>query len=455
MFIRIGAVVLCTLASVALTALVRRSAERMIRQSTATPYAAPNKTPFIQMTGIDVRARRAGRPFLRFTADNLTLFRDLRTVSAKGVREGVGYSDGRPAILFSAGGGNFEPGLGGFQAGTLHLTGGVSAAATAQSLPLIMSTSSIDWQSTRNLVTAPAPVRARVGGLGTVQCGGMVIDARSHTADFRSVEGDANAVATARIMANDTPVSNTSTGDSLVHFSAPGGGHWDNAQRVMTFRGPVRIWQGDVTMQTVGATFDRKTDIATALAPVKITDASNVMTGNTGVVNFRTHIATLDADVHLSGVPSRAASSEAEAELNHPTLMVCDHVEYNYRTKLADAGGHLKITQLDRTVTALKGHYDTKAQLVMLKGDVDARSADGRHMRTPTATLSIDPKNEYLELPGPVTGEFTVPADEDTGKQPRSGSRFGNSARPIHSVAQPTGTSNAPLPPMSAGQGPR
>jgi lipopolysaccharide assembly outer membrane protein LptD (OstA) len=233
-----------------------------------------------------------------------------------------------------------------------------------------------------------------------------------------------------------------------VVFQASQQGHWDEQKHTLTIDGPVIVREGKVEMQTVGAVYDHSTDVAVALAPVTIVDDKNTLTGEHGTINFQTHVATIDGTVEMSATPTSAgnankSSDTLDSQTRKPTRMYCDHIVYNYRTKIADASGHLKIVQTDRTVTADAGKYDTGAQMIALVGNVDGRDTDGKHLTAPSADVSVDPKNEYIDVKGPIVYDF--PVNETDNPLPAT-ARSSTSAPAPDSDAP---TTTAPQPPKS------
>ncbi len=408
------------LAGAALVALlqVQRSALQTL-QSSSNAGNHLNPTPLLTLTGVEIRARSGGKPLLHFSADTLILARDLREVEITNVRGGadtpadampngapVGFAAAQASLLL---GPSFQ------QTANLHLTQ-ASADTRVGSTALHVAAPGLVFQWPRGLVQTIGEVNAQVGNFGNVQCASLSLDVSKRMINFGPFQATV-ALAALGSAATFLPASAQAAGaqptDDKLHFAGSGSSFYSDNNSVLTISGPVVITKGAVTMRTVGVVYNQKTQIATAQSPVTINDDQNTLTGTRGTLNVGTHIATLTGDVHMSAVPAAdPGKSAVNAQANEPTNLVCNHLTYNYRTKLADADGNLKVLQKDRTVTADTGHYDVNAQLITMHGDVDGRSADGKHLHAPEAVVSVNPANEWIQVKGPITYEFTV-SDQD------------------------------------------
>jgi hypothetical protein len=396
---------------------VQHAALQMLRQSAATELVAEAATPLLDLNSVDIQLRDAGRRTMSLHAARFVLMRDLRTISVGAISGGVAYNMGRPVLLFAAGRAVFDAGMGGISSGWLHLDNGVSVNATALHFPVKLTTAGIDWQWPKGEIVARGSVNARVGTLGEASAAILRVDPSSRSAEFTNL----TAVADSKILPLPTPVQgknadSAATGKRVV-FKATEQTHWDDQRKTLATSGPVTVREGDVEMRTVGAIYDQTVDVARALSPVTIIDDKNTLTGDHGSIDFKTHIATLDGSVEMSATPTAPAPGKSgntlESQTRKPTRMFCAHIVYNYRTKVADATGNLKIVQTDRVVTALKGTYDTNAQMIALDGDVDGHDSDGKHLIAPAANISVDPKNEYIDVKGPIEYEFPVSGEDN------------------------------------------
>jgi lipopolysaccharide assembly outer membrane protein LptD (OstA) len=302
----------------------------------------------------------------------------------------------------------------------LELTNGITANFQSDIGPVNISAGGLRWDGAAKMASVMGSIHAEIKNLGTATCQTMALDINNKAVIFGAVQ----IIVLSGAIISQNAVANTSNqstdSQEKIVFNAPQGGRDDEQRKMLHISGPVTVTQGDVKLTTVGIDFDHVTRDAKALAPVVITDDANQLKGDNGDVNFKTHIATVNGHVDIYAVPkdqSTKSSDDLDTEARQPTHMHCDHLVYNYRTKLADADGHLVVLQTSRTVTATTAHYDTVAQVITLHGNVDAKSNDGKHFTAPDATVSVKQDDEWIEIKGPVTYEFT-PSDEDNPLPP-------------------------------------
>jgi lipopolysaccharide export system protein LptA len=418
--------------------VVRQSAVSMLARSESASFDSDRATPLADLNSVDAVFRSAGRETLSLHAARFVLLHDMRTITVDGIATGVAYAAGKPALDFSAGHAWFFAPIGNLNDGRLSLARNVSARTVAAGMPVRATTSGLDWRWPNGIVRASGPVVAQVGTLGTVRSATLSIDPKSESATFSGLE----AVADASVLpVPQTPSSGASASSSAgatdsgrehIVFDADQQGRWDEQTHTLSIAGPVTVREGAVRMQTVGVVYDKSTNTAKALTPVTIVDEKNTVTGDHGDIDFDTHDATLDGNVHLYATPAKAANSgdTLQTQAHKPTNLNCDHIVYNYRTKLADATGHLTVLQTDRTVTADAGHYDTKAELITLVGHVDGRDKDGKHVTAPAATVSVKEGDEYIEVKGPIEWSFDVGSQDNPLPPGTQSSKPGTPAKP-------------------------
>ena len=272
------------------------------------------------------------------------------------------------------------------------------------------------------------PISVSVPALGSATCRPLVVDTHQHTSDFGQVKIVADAPAILTPMPTPAPPTTQKPGaklpddtdDNTVTVDAPGGGHWDEQTKTLPVKGPVTFHQGDAAMSTVGAIYDRKSDIAKGLSPVTITDPETTVTGDQGSVDFKHHIANLTGHIHIDvePKPEKAADPDdtsGEGEARQPSVLTCDAVDYDYRKKFAITKGTVVIKQKHRTVTADQGTYDTVKHIADLTGHVVADSDDGQHMEADHAKISLKKGDEWIDIPHPNVYKFKV-EDEDNPK---------------------------------------
>jgi lipopolysaccharide export system protein LptA len=458
------AVTIClwAIGGVALLVFVRTSAQQLLQTDSQRGPVQASATPLLTLTNLEIRVRSSGAQSLDINANRLILTRDLSNVTIDGVTQGIVTAQSLPNFNFSAG--HLDLHLSAWPSipPLLNLSHGVSAHIDVFGTPVSISAPGLTWQAPSGVATFDGPVTANVANLGTVKCLGMAANPSSGAIEFSGISATMTSLPGARTLLVDDSAPQTAdqsasgdTGaDDSVHVQAPGGGRWDEQQRTLTIRGPVTFTQQDASVQTVGAVYDRATNTAQAGSTVHLKDSQSTLVGDHGTIDFSSHVATLDGNVVLISTPKADADKQTsassdqtlDAQTNKPTTMDCDHMTYNYRTKLADASGNLVIKQTNRTVTADSGHYDANTQVALLSGNIDAKSDDGRDLRTATATISMKKGNEFIDLPGPISGVFSLPSEDN----PRpSGSRGKDKKGAVATIHAPA-ASVAPAPAPSA-----
>jgi len=305
--------------------------------------------------------------------------------------------------------------------------------------PYLIESHNLDYNENTGVIQSSLPVTLSVPRLGAATCRPLLLDTHKRSVDFGAVHVVAQ-ISSALLPTSDTPApsasvdsasqgasakpaekASTNDTDNQVTVDAPQGGHWDDQDRILTVRGPVTFHQGDASMTTVGAVYDRKTDIAHALSPVTMTDPDTIVTGESGDVNFKKHIATLAGQIHIDVRPkpdkdAKTDDTADDSETKQPSVLTCDAIVYNYKAKFATTTGTVVIEQKHRTVTADKGTYDLKAHIAELTGNMVATSDDGKILKADSATVSTKKGDESIDVPHPT--EIVIPVSPDDN--PRS-----------------------------------
>jgi len=303
--------------------------------------------------------------------------------------------------------------------------------------PYQVDSSDLLYDEPSGQIRCANPISIVVPALGTATCKSLMLDSHQHTSDFGHVQIVADAAAVIAPMPTPAPPtaqspakSGDDADDNKVTVDAPGGGHWDEQTKILTVKGPVVFHQGDMTMTTVGATYDRKSDIATGDSPVTIKDPQSTITGDVGSVDFKHHIATLNGHIHIDvepkpdepkpdknakliTAPDDSDTSSDDSATKQPSVMTCDAIDYNYRKKLAVTKGTVVITQKHRKVTSDEGTYNTATHIADLVGHVIADSDDGKHMEADAAEISLKKGDEWIDIPKPKVIQFDIPAEDN------------------------------------------
>jgi lipopolysaccharide assembly outer membrane protein LptD (OstA) len=225
--------------------------------------------------------------------------------------------------------------------------------------------------------------------------------------------------------------------------------HADTSRRTVTPAGAVWTCSGnveftyeDTTLRTDAATYNEKTQVARSPGKLQIDDAQNTITGARGVAYYKTRKAEIAGNVRIVARPRPGDQSAPEGSLRRefkdPVTIICDRVDYNWRTRTATATGNLTFRQKDRTVTAERAVYEGRTEKVTLTGDV--RGFDKTDdVRADSAVVVLREGAESLELIN-VKGRFRIENEEEGSAPP-------DPAAPGAPAAPPEGT--APVPPVT------
>jgi len=156
---------------------------------------------------------------------------------------------------------------------------------------------------------------------------------------------------------------------------------------IRTLRGNVRIASEGTTLRTALAQYNVKTDVAVSPGKVQIDDDRNTLIANTGTAYYRTRAALLQGTVTITVRPTASSTTapqgSARREFRDPVTIYCDRVDYDWRTRVAVATGHLMLKQVTsqgvtRTVTAKRLTYEANAERVTLNDDVHSVDSKGQ-----------------------------------------------------------------------------
>ena len=378
--------------------------------------ARPSISFGLALQDVNLQGCQHGRRLWTFHAARIILSQDRTTASADLLTGGLLYQNFRPVVAFDAGHAQADLGRFGPPTGMLTLSGTVrlrslGAATRRLGSELTVTAPSLIWNGPRGLVECAGPAVAHLGSLGALTATSLAFDTRARILFVGSLSLVAQSP---NISAAAPPAADAKapTEKSVVHIDAPEGGTLNEETRVVTLRGPVTFTQGDSRMETVGGTYDQRAAFARSQSPVTLKDPDMTLAGDQGTVDFNRHIATLAGDIHLTVKPKPEEEKDSDTvdkEARQPTVMTCDQIVYNYKTKQADATGHFVIHQKDRTVTAEMGHYDATAEIATLKAPVKYTTTDGQSLTALSdAVVSLKPGHGSVDVTGPLNGDFPV-----------------------------------------------
>gem|GEM_PF-6662583 len=416
---------------------------RMDPYNALIPSAQANAQP-IQLTDVEIHTRSHGVLTGQLHASSLIISPDRRSVYGNGLTDGIFYKNKHPLVYFTA---PFVQ----YSAPTfsekqlVHINGGVNIWTRGDSpqspIAVHVQTASIDWDGTSGIVSCPNPVSFTARNLGSGIGSGLKIDTKRNAIYFGKVNGKIAATLADDIAAPQSvpasaaaPAAKPTPEDNQVSYKIGGHGRWSGDENILTVDGPVTFLQGKAKVDMVGAVYNRTTDTADSSSPITITDTDTTVTGDHGSINFSSHVAILQGHIKMAILP-KSEDKVSEPEVKKPTTILCDQINYNYRAKKAHTIGGVIIKQptSGRTVTADIGFYDASTKIVDLDGHVIGKSTDGKIVKTPHAKLSIDPKDEWLDATGPITGVIPV-NDADNPATPAPPAKNGKPDTPTDST---------------------
>jgi lipopolysaccharide assembly outer membrane protein LptD (OstA) len=201
----------------------------------------------------------------------------------------------------------------------------------------------------------------------------------------------------------------------------------DVATGIRTLTGNVRITSDDTVMRTALAQYNTKTSVAVSPGQVQINDERNTLIGNNGKAFYKTRDAVIQGAVRIVVRPKPGSASAPEGsvrrEFKDPVTIFCDRVDYNWRTQIAIATGHLTLKQntsagVTRTATARTLKYFTKEERLVLEGDVDAVDSKGQKLKGPLAVAIIREGYEQFRMEKGAIADFEVEDEDEPAASP-------------------------------------
>ncbi len=217
-------------------------------------------------------------------------------------------------------------------------------------------------------------------------------------------------------LAPSRPASASPASSRTVSYDA-GAARWLNAPRTVEMSQGVTFNQDDAFLKTTAAVValdDQQRALnAKSATAVHLYDAQNDLTGSQGFVDFTRHLATLTGSIVLVIKPPKSTpTSSVRSQFKDAATLTCAKMTYDYQQKLGHVPGALTIHQKDRVLTADEGEYDTRAQTIVLKGNVHGHNGEGE-IHAPLVKIGIKEGSEYIFLPGPsIHGHFNVPPEQ-------------------------------------------
>jgi len=244
------------------------------------------------------------------------------------------------------------------------------------------------------------------------------------------------------------------TEDTVSYESGPA--RYLDKQKLWQMSGGVKFSQSDTHLDTQAALVNLDSDLkaisAKSLASVHVYDSQNDLTGDHGFLDFTKHLATLKDHITLIARPGgKNSGGSLKSQVKDPATMTCDVMTYDYRKKTGTVPGALVIHQTDRVLTADSGVYNGNDKTVTLIGNVHAKQGDGNEVFAAKMIAGIEEGNEWIFIPGPITGKLKPKKDKPTTNtvEPPPAQ-----AAPPPDLALPGNPTGAPPPPAAPAPNP-
>lgn len=229
---------------------------------------------------------------------------------------------------------------------------------------------------------------------------------------------------------------------------------YDDKAKIMHLEGHVKLWQPDSTLFADKATYYLNTEEAEADGNIKMTNPDGTITGDHLHMYYREKRVVVEKNVSLL-ITKQFSVEEKNSEFvdKSPVTVTADSVEYKWGDKIANADGHVTVTQKGRKAWGDHGVYDEKADQLTMDGNV-------KLFRPPKDTLYSDHlvflmKTNKATAEGHVHGTFLVKKESDKSvppskKQTTSGSMSTPAPEPSPTPTPSPSPSASPAPSPSA-----
>jgi lipopolysaccharide assembly outer membrane protein LptD (OstA) len=120
-------------------------------------------------------------------------------------------------------------------------------------------------------------------------------------------------------------------------------------------------------------------------------------------------------DSASKGEDDSARKARMEKKIKEETTLVCDHVDYFYRIKRAEAWGGLKVVQGKRWLTGDKATYYERYDTVLVNGHVKGQDEKGRTFEADNLKVDMSGEDDVMEA-NQFHGVFELDEEEDESK---------------------------------------
>ena len=166
--------------------------------------------------------------------------------------------------------------------------------------------------------------------------------------------------------------------------------------------------------------FNKESKFAESPGKIIVISKDTEFSADKGNANFKTKICK--AYGNINGIIKKEVTNEIknnkrkeniQKEITENINFNCDICEYNYKNKILNANGNIKISEKDRIITCEKLKYDSNTEIFYLSGNVKGVDKEGQTFFSDGEVIvSVKEGNEYIKAPQ-VKSTFYVDIDED------------------------------------------
>lgn len=195
---------------------------------------------------------------------------------------------------------------------------------------------------------------------------------------------------------------------------------WRENNKNITLKGNVSIVHDNAKLMSSYVIFNQDTKIAQSPGKITVNAKETNFTADNGNANFKTKICQAFGNINgiikkenIADIKNENKKKNIEKEITENITFSCDKAEYNYKTKILNAEGNIKLTEKDRTITCNSLKYISNEEIFYLNGNVKGEDKQGQTFDSDGEVIvSVKDGNEYIKAPK-VKSVFYVEDDED------------------------------------------
>ena len=196
---------------------------------------------------------------------------------------------------------------------------------------------------------------------------------------------------------------------------------WGETGKNITLKGNVNIVYENYKLMSAYVIFNTETKHAESPGKISVVSKECNFTADKGDANFKSRLC--NASGHIQGFIKKEVSNDIknkkrkeniQKEITENINFWCDRAQYNYKDKILNAVGNIKISEKDRIITCDNLKYDANTEIFYLNGNVKGEDKEGQIFLSPGEVIvSVKEGNEYIKAPQ-VQSTFFVDLDEET-----------------------------------------